>query len=1051
MKKFLLASLLLTLGVFGLNAQILYEDFEGGTSDLAWAAADGTYNGVLGNPGPDAVNPSSFVGSYTKGAGFGYSLFWVPSLAQPLDLSEYNQFHLKVWCATATPILLKFEGPGQAVEKKVDMPAAGQWVDLKFDMSAGANKTGLTKIIIFFDPGNDPSANTYYFDDLVAEKAQICYETFEGGAQLPWAGLDGVYDGAVANPAPDAINGSATVGKYTKSGAHEYSLLLADLGATTLDLSVLNQFKLKIYTTAPTQVLLKLEGPGVAAVEKIKNIAVTNAWQEYTFDMSAGAANTGLTKIILFFDPGVLTSADTYYFDDLCAVPNPCPGVTPDPDIMDDFECNRNITYAGDWTALSVVNNPAPSGDNNSPKVGRWEDPSGNGTEFSNFQADYQNPIDLSVRNQFSLKLWAPKAGRLLLKMEGGSGAKEIEFQVTELNKWVNYTADFSSEIGKGHKKFVVFINAFVNGEPGDVYFVDDIKLAAPAAAPPLEDFQGGVHLDWGPLDQNGTLHGAFTAPSPNSSPNGVNSSTDVGCYAKGTSPFSTLVAVSGVTFDLSVYPQFNLDVLSPFGGGKVTMQLSGPSGNQEVTANVTTPGAWETLGFDFSAFSAVTDFNEVRLTFNAGTANQGQSWCIDNLRQSGSTVDPCADVVAKPNIIDDYECQRNYTAIFYGTDDVKAVNNPYLLPNNGSLKVGEYKDPTNQPYAGIGIEFAQAPDLAVYNQLKLQVYSAKANVPFLFKLEGGTTAVEKFDTLTEANKWYDFTIDFSGAVGTDCKKLVIFFDVATDNGGTYYVDNIRWSRKGYTGCVDDHETALTSINNFTYFNNGGLSGQTAAIVDNPLPAGINTSAKVGKLVQAGDAGIYAGMYADLESEIDFKGNKQVKVKLLMDHIGTHTMKIEVFGNPVPPIEVTLPNTKVNEWEELTFNFSAYIDGDKYYRLTMFPDITSVGSGTDKVTYYDDIVIGNGQCGIVGTFSPYKVEAMVISPNPANDLLHVENFSNVSRMDVFDILGQRMISLNTQGEGRTDIDIMRLPAGLYTLTGYNAQNVLIGNAKFVKQ
>ncbi|MBU6343595.1 MAG: hypothetical protein KGS48_19010, partial [Bacteroidetes bacterium] len=126
MKKSILLLLFVLAGFFGLNAQVVYEDFEGGASDLAWSAADGVYNGVIANPGPDAVNGSAFVGSYTKGAGFGYSLFWVPNLAQPLDLSEYNQFHLKVWCSVATPILLKFEGPGQAVEKKVDMPAAGK-------------------------------------------------------------------------------------------------------------------------------------------------------------------------------------------------------------------------------------------------------------------------------------------------------------------------------------------------------------------------------------------------------------------------------------------------------------------------------------------------------------------------------------------------------------------------------------------------------------------------------------------------------------------------------------------------------------------------------------------------------------------------------------------------------------------------------------------------------------------------------------------------------------------------------------------------------------
>ena len=159
MKKLFLSTLLAVLGYFGANAQIVYEDFEGGTSDLAWTAADGTYYGVVANPAPDAVNGSGFVGSYTKGAGFGYSLFWVQNLPT-LDLVQYNRFKLKVWCSAATPVLLKFQGTGPAVEKTVMMPAANQWVELTFDMSGGQGLSGLNTIIIFFDPGVDASSNT---------------------------------------------------------------------------------------------------------------------------------------------------------------------------------------------------------------------------------------------------------------------------------------------------------------------------------------------------------------------------------------------------------------------------------------------------------------------------------------------------------------------------------------------------------------------------------------------------------------------------------------------------------------------------------------------------------------------------------------------------------------------------------------------------------------------------------------------------------------------------------------------------------------------------
>ncbi len=732
--------------------------------------------------------------------------------------------------------------------------------------------------------------------------------------------------------------------------------------------------------------------------------------------------------------------------------------MTADPDFIDDFECNRNAAYALGWDSLSVVKNPAPTGDNNSSKVGKWNDPAGPGTEWAAMVIANADPIDLSVRNQFSLQVWAPKTGRILIKLEGGPNpAKEIFVDITETNKWVTYTGDFSDQVGKGHKSWVLFFNAGVNGEAGDVYYFDNVKLTAPPAAPPLEDFEAGISLGWQPLDQNGPIHGIFNGPTPNPNPNNVNNSANVGCYTKGASQFSTLQAFSLNNFDLSIYPQFNLDVLSPATGGTVTMQLNSLiEGNKTATATITTPGAWETLNFDFSAFNAITDFSELRLIFNAGTAAAGETWCIDNLRQSEATVDPCAGVVAIPNIVDDFECQRNYTQIFYGASDVKVVNNPHLAPENGSLKVGEYTDPAGAgtEFAGIGFEFPAPPDLSLYNQLQLQVWAPFDNVPFMFKLEGSGQGIEIFDTLTTGNKWHKFNIDFSQYVGTQHPKLIIFFNVLSPTGGgTYFVDNIRWNRAGYNGCANDYETPATTISNFKYFANGALEAANYQfeVVSNPNPSGINTSANVGKFVKAGDAQSFAGMYADLEAPLDWKGVKTARAKVHMDHIGNFTIKVEGDAVNGASAEVPVPNTAINAWEELTFNFSAVPDNSEFKRLTVFFDLGIDATGQDVTSFFDEIVIGNGSCSTVAVFQPLPLEAMKVSPNPVTDRLRVDNFQNVARIEISDMLGRRVAALNTSGDLRTEIDVTRFPAGMYSLTGFNGQGQPIGYAKFVKQ
>jgi len=585
MKKNLLAILFALLGSFGLSAQVVYEDFEGGAS-LGWTGINGAYNGAIANPGPDAVNGSATVGSYTNNIGFDFC-FNIADLPSAVDISEFNQFKMKVWSPVATgKILFKLEpsSGGPASEKFVDITAANQWVEYTFDLSGGANITNLDKIVLSFNSFVF-DASTFYFDDIRAVKAERVFEDFETPSGITWISLNGTYNGAIANPDPNQVNNSATVGSFTNNPNETYSFAFGTF-TTPLDLTNFNQFRVHLWAPQATQLLFKIEGTG-EALEKVVNVAVANEWQEYTFDMSAAADFTTITKFLVAFSPGVSGSDATYYIDNIYAVPDQCPDTDPDPDVIDDFDCNRNAVYSAGWDSLHVINNPDVDGDNNSKKVGQWNRPAGNGTEYAALVIDYENPIDLSVRNQFSVQVWSPKTGQMLLKIEGPNGNQEVLLPITETNAWVTYTADFSSRIGAGDNKLVIFFGATQNGVPGDVYYIDNIKMSAPTELPPLEDFQDvGLNLGWLPLDFETTLHGNFTGPTDNTNPGGVNNSTRAGCYSKGASAFSTLQILSAEAFDLSNFPQFNIDVLSP---------TAAIADDTEVPLPSARPGVWTT------------------------------------------------------------------------------------------------------------------------------------------------------------------------------------------------------------------------------------------------------------------------------------------------------------------------------------------------------------------------------------------------------------------------------------------------------------------------
>ncbi len=1039
-----------------LQAQVTYENFEGGAAGLPWVGINGSYDGVVANPDPTGINTSGFVGSYTTNDASDFN-FAIADLSAPADMGTYGLVKVKIWSPVApSKCLLKFEGSGAPVEMFRDITVANQWVEYSFDLTAGAaNPTGLTKVLISFHSFLPGIAGTFYFDDIVGYEPKACYETFEGGSDLTWTAFDGAFDGPVANPAPNSVNSSDNCAQYTKSGMHAYSLLLAE-STQPFDLSVLNQFSLDIYATAPTQVLLKLEGTG-GAVEKIRNIGLANAWQTYTFDFSEQAANTGFTKVILFFDPGVETSADDYYFDNLCATPKGvCANVTPDPDMVDDFDCNRNATYVNGWDSLQAVPNPAPNPINNSPRVGRYNDPVGE--PWAALLIDYQNPLDLSVKNQLHTKIWSPKATQVLFKLEGGASApKEVWVDITTPNQWLDYSVDFGSEALNSHRKIVFFFNAGQDAEPGDTYFIDDIRWAEPTETV-LEDFESGGFLPWEPLDQQTVLHGTFAIVA-NPAPAGVNTSANVGKYTKGTAAFSTLSAVAPGIIDISQKPQYNLDVWAPVGATSVILQLeSATQGNKEVTRDLQDPGNWETVNFDFSDYQGITDWVSMNILFNPGVAEPGAMFFFDNLVQGLSTVDPCEGVVALTNIIDDFECQRNYEPA-NGADLLSVVTNPVASVTNSSIQVGQYDDQPNEPWAALCYNFPGTIDLEVFNQLSIMVLAEQA-APVLLKLEGGSSpAAEVWTDYTTPGEWQKLSADFSGQAGLDHQRVCFFFNGGNDHAGaveTYYIDNLALEHAPFDGCIMNFDQAAFSSLEWNYFPNDG-DGEFE-LIDNPDPSGINTSAKVGKAVEKASSGQpWQGMYTDLPAYIDLSNTKLVKMKIWSPQVASVTMKLENPANPGAPGssgDNTVANTKANEWEELTFDFSAspnpLPDDGQYRRVTLIWDIVNI-PGADVTYFFDDIQLEGGSCSFTNTFeTPAAPAALQVFPNPASDLLTVRQLGTANRLEIRNLMGQPVATIMVGNQTEASLHLGAFPAGLYVVAGYDRLGRLVANARFVK-
>lgn len=877
--------------------------------------------------------------------------------------------------------------------------------------------------------------------------AQVTYEDFEAGAMQTWDAANGTFDGVFENPDSTAVNPSDSVGSYTKSGMHAFSLFLTTLAAP-MDLSTNNEFHIQIHSPVASQFIMKLEGPS-GAVEKTVNIANTNTWIEYVLDFSEASGATDYDKIILFFDPGVTASADTYLFDNLIAYPaGSCAGTVPDIAILDDFECQRNVTYGPGYFNLEAVTNPDQTGINTTAGAGEYLDPE---DQWSALVIDYHNPIDLSTLNTFKMKVWAPVAGDVLMKLEGGlSAPAEVFIPITVTNQWVEVSADFSDQSAANHERLSLFMNAGVQAGTNDIYYIDDITREETPSGTVLEDFDA-TKLFWEPLGGNTAVHGMFSViPNPDAS--GINTSANVGSHIKGSSNLSTLSATLAAPLDLSQTTQIDIQIWPPTGATELTMQLnSATQGNKDVTVSFTGSGAWETLSFDFANFNSITDFTGINLLFDPGAAGAG-TYYLDNIVQTGSTVDPCAGIDPIPNSLDDFECQRNviYSA---GGDALKAINNPDVSPVNSTTKVGEYTDPVDE-WSALVIDFGAPIDLSIYNQLLVKIWSNGA-VPLLFKLEGGTsTPAEVSETVSATGEWVDYMIDFSDQAGKNHQKIAIFFNagVLPSGSDTYYIDEIKMSRSPYTGCIATFESADFTLGPFQYFANAELDTVEFQVIENPDKSGVNDSDSVGVFYESPNGEVFAGMFTDLDAPVSLpNGDKTVRMKMWADHTATMVFKLEAGRDGAPNSgDITADYTTPNAWQELTFDFSTIVPDDALYdRITLIPDIVNIPAAT-SIYYFDDIVISNSVCSTTGLFDQLELVDMTVYPNPTSGKIRIECFEGFTGIRVTNLMGQTVSSQEFARQASMELDLGTVAPGVYFVTGYQGDR-LISRTKLIKQ
>jgi len=336
---------------------------------------------------------------------------------------------------------------------------------------------------------------------IATGNAQQAWEDFDNPASVSYFFVNGIaFDEAYANPDNTGINTSALCGSYTRNSAVLYDVIVMDpAGGNMVDdvsdyVAGTKTMSLKVYSPGPgITVQITLEDASVAGPtnypagrhsEYLATTTATTGWETLTFALNAqpdlSVANTSINRMVLLFDPGSSSGA-TFIYDDLMGpeLSNPCSGTTPDPVIINDFECQLNFSLDFSNGILTTVANPNPTINNMSADVGRFQKfvpPTNDGA----FGGALSFPFNTGTFNQASIQLYSPAAPQdFVFILQDDNNADVINSTITTsgTSDWETFTFDLSGiSSATSIENIVLLLDPSTATE--DTIFLDNITLS---------------------------------------------------------------------------------------------------------------------------------------------------------------------------------------------------------------------------------------------------------------------------------------------------------------------------------------------------------------------------------------------------------------------------------------------------------------------------------------------------------------------------------------------------------------------------------------------
>jgi hypothetical protein len=373
-------------------------------------------------------------------------------------------------------------------------------------------------------------------------------------------------------------------------------------------------------------------------------------------------------------------------------------------------------------------------------------------------------------------------------------------------------------------------------------------------------------------------------------------------------------------------------------------------------------------------------------------------------------------------------------------------VPNPDPTEANPSTHVVKFtRSQHGVPWGGFWSALPEPIDLTTNKYIHVQVWKPRVS-PIKFKVEGGTTPnyeIESVEPQTLTEEWETIVFHFNDATGE--YPIVAFMPDFADPVNltediVIYFDNII-----ITNSPEPGADPVYVIENFEHIvlnmmtAEGEEDNSSMIVVPNPDPTGVNTSDHVVKFQRSQHGVPWGGFWSALPSPLDLSVNKYVYVDVWKPRISPIKFKVEAGPTEILEIESMIPQTKVEAWETIVFDFSSK-DG-QWNTIAFMPDFADpVDLTEDIVIYFDNIRVGPEPTDLAAPNLPDSESDISVFPNPVRDNLEVKTKSG-STVSLISMSGS-IIDSRIAGNESVWFDVSDLPQGIYLVRVVNSGNAV---------